>query len=561
MKTPVVLFFLLFISLISLCQTREMDSLKQDLKGDLADTTRVKKLNWLSWLYCTRSNYDSAIISSRSALLIAEKISFSRGIMLSHINIGNIYVYRNNNILAFKNYLKALYYADSLKQESAIADLNSNIGLILLNQGDYAEAVKYYFSAINVFEKLNEEDRKAIVYTNLGLIYEKMKNYPEALSKYDSAIRLATIAKDTETLCYCKNYLVEVAFKVGDYAKALELGNEAKIFCEKYGNATLVSDAEYNLGQVYYKLGNLAEGYKYYTIALEKKQKLQDRKSTAKIKNDIGLGLLAEEKPLEAEEYLTQALTIADSIGAKENIDDIYWSLIHLDSAKGDYKSGYYNYRNYLIYKDSINNEQVSAKIVTEQLTYDFDRKQALEKAEVEKKEARQRVIRNIFFFCFLIAILFAAVFLRQRRRIAKELFLAKVNLQDYVKDMAEKSSALEEFQEEINKLKNSTDEQRVLKLQSLNRSSILTDGDWNQFRLLFEQVYPGLLSRLKIKLPDLTPGETRLVCLTKLSIGTKQMAGILGVSDDTIRKTRYRLRKKLGLAEENTLDDVVNSI
>jgi DNA-binding CsgD family transcriptional regulator len=65
----------------------------------------------------------------------------------------------------------------------------------------------------------------------------------------------------------------------------------------------------------------------------------------------------------------------------------------------------------------------------------------------------------------------------------------------------------------------------------------------------------------LKEKLPDLTQAEIRLVCLTKLNLDTKEMAGILGVSFATIRQSRYRLRKKFGLSDEGGIDDLVNSI
>jgi DNA-binding CsgD family transcriptional regulator len=34
-------------------------------------------------------------------------------------------------------------------------------------------------------------------------------------------------------------------------------------------------------------------------------------------------------------------------------------------------------------------------------------------------------------------------------------------------------------------------------------------------------------------------------------------MAGILGVSTDTIKKTRYRLRKKLGLSGEDNIEEI----
>ncbi|AKD54831.1 tetratricopeptide repeat protein [Spirosoma radiotolerans] len=77
---------------------------------------------------------------------------------------------------------------------------------------------------------------------------------------------------------------------------------------------------------------------------------------------------------------------------------------------------------------------------------------------------------------------------------------------------------------------------------------AILTEADWQQFRKLFDQVYPNYLLRLRQKYPTLTPAETRIICLSRLSLSTKEMANMLGVSADTIIKTRYRIRKKANL-------------
>src|SRR5581483_1333398 len=104
-------------------------------------------------------------------------------------------------------------------------------------------------------------------------------------------------------------------------------------------------------------------------------------------------------------------------------------------------------------------------------------------------------------------------------------------------------------------------DEQRVEKLEDLNKSSILTEEDWNKFKDLFGQVHKGYFIRLKEKFPALTQAEIRLVCLTKLKVADKQMASILGISYDSIRHSRYQLRKKLGMTGKDGLDDIAESI
>lgn len=86
--------------------------------------------------------------------------------------------------------------------------------------------------------------------------------------------------------------------------------------------------------------------------------------------------------------------------------------------------------------------------------------------------------------------------------------------------------------------------------ITQLMELAILTEQDWERFRQLFDQVYPNYLLRLRQKYPTLSPAEIRIICLSRLSLSTKEMGNMLGVSADTVVKTRYRIRKKANLAE-----------
>ena len=103
--------------------------------------------------------------------------------------------------------------------------------------------------------------------------------------------------------------------------------------------------------------------------------------------------------------------------------------------------------------------------------------------------------------------------------------------------------------------------QERTGTINSLLESTILTEEDWKKFRQLFEKVYPGFFIRLKDKMLDLSPTETRLLALTKLQISPKDMSSMLGVSYDAIRKARQRLRKKINLPEEGGLEELVELI
>lgn len=89
----------------------------------------------------------------------------------------------------------------------------------------------------------------------------------------------------------------------------------------------------------------------------------------------------------------------------------------------------------------------------------------------------------------------------------------------------------------------------------------ILTDFDWSNFTSLFDKVYPEFFIRLKQKFPQLSLSEKKFIALSKLKLDNKEMAAMLGVGTDAIRQNRSRLKKKLNLAEEIFLEEIIDQI
>ena len=60
-----------------------------------------------------------------------------------------------------------------------------------------------------------------------------------------------------------------------------------------------------------------------------------------------------------------------------------------------------------------------------------------------------------------------------------------------------------------------------------------------------FEAAYPKALEQLADAYPDLTPTERRIFVLSHLQFRAKEMADLLGLSENTVNQYRYNLRKK----------------
>ena len=55
---------------------------------------------------------------------------------------------------------------------------------------------------------------------------------------------------------------------------------------------------------------------------------------------------------------------------------------------------------------------------------------------------------------------------------------------------------------------------------------------------------------------PNISPSETKLAALLKLNFSSKEISNILGISTESVKTSRSRLRKKLGLTREDNLVD-----
>ena len=67
--------------------------------------------------------------------------------------------------------------------------------------------------------------------------------------------------------------------------------------------------------------------------------------------------------------------------------------------------------------------------------------------------------------------------------------------------------------------------------------------------------------STVKQKFPNVTNNELRLMTLLKMNLSSKEIASILNISPDGIKKARYRLRKKLNISSEESLSDLILSL
>lgn len=86
-------------------------------------------------------------------------------------------------------------------------------------------------------------------------------------------------------------------------------------------------------------------------------------------------------------------------------------------------------------------------------------------------------------------------------------------------------------------------------------------DGEWEQFAVHFDSVHTNYLKKLKEYCPELTASDLKLAAYLRLSLSTKEISQLMNISIRGVETSRYRLRKKLGLANEMNLFDFLIKI
>jgi hypothetical protein len=239
----------------------------------------------------------------------------------------------------------------------------------------------------------------------------------------------------------------------------------------------------------------------------------------------------------------------------------------------GTYDSAFFYNDRYIALNDSLEKEVVTSSLAISKAKIN-DAVSRFNIQKLNKEKRTQIVLRNIIIAGTILVSLLILLMLNRNRlktkmkmeRIEKEKTLmeqeiesAQTQLKMFTENIIEKTNLIEKLEQQVKGRDISAGQQAII--TELTLQTILTEEDWNKFRSLFEKIYPGFFIKLKEKFPDVTLAEQRMAALTRLYLTTKQIASILGISVDSVHKTRQRLRQRLRLGADTSLEESVGNL
>ena len=417
------------------------------------------------------------------------------------------------------------------------------LGEMLWRVREYEKSIKYSEKAINVLNTSNSEFKDSYTMTcnnTIALAYHRMGQYDSAFVYYRKAL--------------------EVEKKINNLPwKGIISGNMAQIYFaqENYTAALPLFDLDYNISKEKEIYDNAANSLQW----------------AAKTNLALGDRVIALKQVREAFGLLQKWPSSNYQQNAYNTASEIFKSMGNNDSA-------YYYAGKYTKLHDSLERTIYQSSISISKLRLNEEKNRyGIGKMQREKEEMVQQrnfIIAGILFLAVIALLLinrqrikvkYQQELTRQENlriqqenlRIQQEMESATVQLKMFTENIIEKTNLVEKLEQQLNIKTMSKEEQQLI--SQLSQQTILTEEDWNKFKFLFEKIFPLFFQRLKNAATDITVAEQRMAALTRLQLTTRQMASMLGISVDSVHKTRQRLRKRFNLGADECLEEYIAGI
>lgn len=145
-----------------------------------------------------------------------------------------------------------------------------------------------------------------------------------------------------------------------------------------------------------------------------------------------------------------------------------------------------------------------------------------------------------------------------QNEKLEFEIKSKSAELMSNAVQTAHKNEILIGVKTQLEEISNTADKEKSVRLIKNLKSTLSTEiegeKNWEQFTTYFDQVNQNFITELLKKHPALTQTDLRMCALTRLNMSNKEMAALLNISVQGVEKSRYRLKKHLGLTTEDDL-------
>jgi tetratricopeptide (TPR) repeat protein len=523
-------------------------------------------------------------------------LNFTSSIHAQEEKFGSIISINQKNPTQALVELKKIYaHAIDENNELLEGKCLQQMGKVCYTQGHFSQSLEFFLKADHIF---NNEAKPLLLAANLadvGILYYYMKQHDKAMNAYRRSLNIYKKYDHLKGQAAVFGSIGQLYEKRQNYDSAFYYQKLALKINERINDKSSAAKIYENLGSIYEDQEKYDLAYVNFKQSLDLYKLDHNNLGSIEVINNLGDILRKTGRYKESIKQTAAAMKLASDLGniyqlasCCRDLGKAYELLNQMDSAYYYVKLGYK-------YTIDLYSQDGAKQVAFLQVLYDINKKTT----EINKLENDRKINRIIAFastiVILLLIVLGFVVFSRQRLKLKDQQTLARQK--DIEHDMT--SLALKNLQLEEHNLKQLLEvKSRALSTHTLNlikhnqflenlrttlqvmvkedkrdqkkqMNQILTEinqsfnheRNWKEFTVAFEQVHHQFLESLKKYSNELTSADMRLIALLKMNLDSGDIATLLGISTDSLRVSRYRLRKKINLPQGNNLSAFIQAL
>ncbi len=577
---------------------------------------RIEKINQVrAYFYYYFGNYTKAIEIFKLLKDHQAQNKDFNGLSVSCSYLGNVYYKLNQTDSAIHYHLLSISCKPQDLNVRGTAMSYNTLGAIYKDRNEYEKALENFHKSVEIKIQMEDTIGAAITHMNISTVYRAMINYDKAIEYNMKSLPVFLRNNLRKSISFVYHNLGNIFLDIGTGDSAVYYFHKALILKKELQDIRGVSYVCNGLGSYFYGFGqNTDSALYYYTLAYEGFKKLGITHGMAESQANLAdcyYQLGSFQKAISA---YVQSIPELEMERSYDNLVEIYKNLAASYYQTGSYKLSYEAQVVHQQLQDSIFNAESLQIIADMQEKYDSELKekenlvlqQNLVLTKSENKVMRLYIWLLVVFLVLMVAtIVFVSLFSRYKRRtVMLKLQLTeeekeKIQAENKAREVEEKrlnqiifaekqisklhQEKLEQSREKLHrtslqiikqnqrfislraKLKdkkgngaeNESSQDEIIRFinQSLNQ-----EVDWMQFRNDFEQSYPGFLDQLSDSFSQLTERELQFLALTRTQLSSRQIADILCIEENSVKKDRSRIKKKMDIEPGTSLYDYLCS-
>ncbi|GMQ29160.1 tetratricopeptide repeat protein [Algoriphagus confluentis] len=465
-------------------------------------------------------------------------------------------------------------------------------GKLLYQLGLYEEALGPLYEAEVLFRKNECLQCIASSHNLLGKLYYKIKSAEEALQRHEAALEIYESLMEHRGISETKAYIGAMHEKMGNYSLALEYQNQAFEGYRKGGTPGELAFVMENIGSIYEDREMYDSAYRYFRLSYQYNLLAGDSTSLIGNLNNLGDVFRKSGKLDSAVWFSSLALELSQRQNNNYQLRSALVDLAKVSALAGRYEEGFSYLEEARQVSEQLFSEETARQLALKEAQYEVNQKIAQINHLKEVSHSESRIRWLLIFTIFTLISLAWTIFNRQKLKLKngkellsrqnelleiKERLIAteKENINLLEARMAaeveaqskavtaqtlhvlEKNQMLMSIQDRLKKVLEEDPKDQKKKIRNLIKQidyNFSQDTDWEEFKSSFEKVHQDFFKKLNENGQELTPGELKLASLMRMNLNSKEIASTLGISQDSLRISRYRLRKKLNLEKGTSL-------